>query len=122
METVQLIRDIAIIVFIATAFVVMAIVAFVALRVYGKVNRILEDVRTTARNAARISGSVAGTLASKPMLAVISALGAAGGTAFAALRLRRRKADKGEHATQEGGNGVKRNGRERWHTRPKAEA
>lgn len=90
METVQLIRDIAIIAFVATAFVAMAIVTVVALKLYGKLTPILEDAGTTARNAAKVSGLLAGS-ATKPALAVLAAIGAAGGAAFAAFRRRQKK-------------------------------
>jgi hypothetical protein len=89
-ETVQLIRDIAIIVFVAMAFVVMAIVGVVTLKLYGKVSPILEDAGTTARNAAKISSTIAST-ATKPALAVMGAIGAAAGAAFAAFKRKQKK-------------------------------
>ena len=108
METVQLIRDIAIIVFVTTAFVVMTVIAIISLKLYGKLSPILEDAGTTARNAAKISGVVAGT-ATRPAMAVLGAVGAAAGAAFATFKRRQSKRPrqkKGVHATREGGNGT----------------
>lgn len=81
METVQLVRDIAIIVFAFGALLAMVLFMVMAFRLYGKVSPVLEDVRTAARNAAGISELLT-TGVGKSALVILSALGAAGGAAI----------------------------------------
>ncbi len=90
MDTVQLIRDISIIVFVFVSLVCMTLIAVIALKVYSKASVVLEDAQTTARNAATISSAVA-SIASGPALAILAALGSAGGAAFAAFRRKQKE-------------------------------
>ncbi len=55
METVQLIRDISIIVFVSVSFVCMTLITVMAVKLYRKASPVLEDAQTTARNAAQIT-------------------------------------------------------------------
>jgi len=90
MDTVQLIRDISIIVFVFASFICMTLIGVMALKVYRKASAVLEDAQTTARNAATISSAIA-SATSGPALAILAALGAAGGAAFAAFRRKQKE-------------------------------
>lgn len=94
MDTVQLIRDISIIVFVFASFVCMTLITVMAVKLYRKASPVLEDAQITARNAARISSVLASTT-SKPALAILATIGAAGGAAFAAFRRKQKKTSEG---------------------------